>query len=274
VSASPRRRPVERRELEQPLMSVALTGAAIGTVAGLVELAAGPSMREWVGNKQDTTRLGLATLLLAVIALAAASALVRRPTAPPARRLLLALGLLLPGLIGFTTTGRLWYLPGVLLVSAGVVVSARLWGERREIASVADRHWTVLLAAVLALYYVFLGATALGIAGAAGVAGGLVALGLVLARGRVPRSFAIPALLVAVPPFAAATWWSVATPLVATLLVALGVAALGAERRIDPATAEGTCPISDPTLSRPPRARPRRRRARRGGSPRCRAGRG
>jgi hypothetical protein len=274
VSASPNRRPAKRRPLERPLMSVALTGAALGTVAGLVELVAGPSIREWVGNKQDTTRLGLATLLLAVIALAAASALARRPTA---RRLLLALGLLLPGLIGFTTTGRLWYLPGTLLVSAGSVVSAGLWGERREIASVADRNWTALLAAVLALSYVFLGATSLGVAGAAGIAGGLVALGLVLARGRVPRSLAISALLVAVLPFAAATWWSVATPLVAVLLAALGVTALGAERRIEPATmasGAGTRPFRDPTRSRPPRARPRRRRARHGGSPPCRAGRG
>jgi hypothetical protein len=90
-----------------------------------------------------------------------------------------------------------------------------------------------VLAAALAVFYAFLGATALGPAGAAGIVGGLVALSLVLVRDLVPRSFAIPALAVALLPFAAATWWSVATPVIAALLVALGTAALGAERGFD-----------------------------------------
>jgi hypothetical protein len=44
---------------------VGIGGATLGLVPGLVELTAGPAIRSWVGNKEDTTRLGLATLVLA-----------------------------------------------------------------------------------------------------------------------------------------------------------------------------------------------------------------
>jgi hypothetical protein len=95
-----------------------------------------------------------------------------------------------------------------------------------QLAAAADRGWTAMLAAVLALFYVFLGATALGLGGAVGIAGGLAVLALVLLRGRVSTRVALPALVVATLPFAALTWWSVATPLTALLLLAIGVPAL------------------------------------------------
>ena len=93
---------------------LALAGASLGALAGLLELTIGPSIRDWVGNKQDTTRLGWTTIILSLVALAAAIAIRRRPD----RRVAIALGLLVPGLICFTTVGRLWYLPGTLLWSA------------------------------------------------------------------------------------------------------------------------------------------------------------
>ena len=34
------------------------------------------------------------------------------------RRLVLGVGLLIPGLLCFTTVGRLWYLPGALITTA------------------------------------------------------------------------------------------------------------------------------------------------------------
>jgi hypothetical protein len=209
------------------VVRLALAGAWLGVVAGLAELLVGPDIRSWVGDKQDTTRLGLATLLLALVALAAATSLARRAAAPAGRRLLLALGLLVPGLVGLTTTGSLWYLPGALLVSAGTAVAAGLRGEWRELAVTAERHWTAVLAALLALFYAFLGATALGLAGAAGIAGGLLVLGLVVGGGRLPRPLMRALLVLAAVPFAALTWWSVVTPLVAVLLVATGLPAVG-----------------------------------------------
>ena len=206
-------------------------GAGLGALAGSVELLAGPTIRDWVGNKQDTTRLGLVTLVLSVVALTAALELGRRPGAAAPRRFLLALGLLLPGLVCFTTVGRLWYLPGVLLVASGACVVAGAWGERRAVALAAERRWAAILLAVLALVYVFLGVTALGVAGALGAAGGLVVLALIAMRGRIAIPLARVLLIVAAIPFAAMTWWSAVTPLVGVLLLVLGVPGLAGRYR-------------------------------------------
>jgi MFS family permease len=210
--------------------TLGIVGATLGLVAGVVELTAGPSIRSWVGNKEDTTRLGLATLVLAAIALAAALALARRLDASAPRRLVFAAALLLPGLICFTTVGRLWYLPGALLIAAGVTVADDLRGEAREVAAAATRNGTAILTVVLACFYVFLGATALGVAGVLGILGGLLILGLVAMRGKLPMPVTVVLLLLATLPFAVLTWWSVATPLIGILLLALGMLALSRSR--------------------------------------------
>jgi hypothetical protein len=144
-------------------------GASVGLAAGLAELTVGPSIRSWVGSKADTTRLGLATLALAGLALVAALTLLRRPRAPAPNRLGLAVGLLIPGVICFTTVGRLWYLPGVLLVGAGIATVVDVRKERSEVATTLGRNWTAVLTVVLGAFYVFLGATALGLAGILGM---------------------------------------------------------------------------------------------------------
>lgn len=237
---------VETRRPSRPhLVRVAawlgVVGATLGLIAGLVELTAGAEIRSWVGDKNDTTRLGLATILLALIALTAALALLTGRAVSPQRRLAVAAGLLVPGLICFTTVGRLWYLPGVLLVGAGVLVAADLRRETHTLAASLERNWTVLLTATLAVFYVFLGATALGLAGALGVAGGLLVLALLVARDRRPAKLAVPLLLLAAIPFAALTWWSVATPLIGILLIAIGISALKRQPRSTPTgTVEGT----------------------------------
>ncbi len=215
-----------RSPRERAAVLLGLVGATLGTLAGLVELTAGPSIRAWVGNKQDTTRLGLATLALAATALVAALALARRPEAPSPRRFTLAVALLVPGLICFTTAGRLWYLPGTLLVTAALLTLGGLRGEAKDVVVAADRNWTAILTVVLAGFYVFLGATALGLAGTLGSLGGLLALALVARRGTLPRPLALTLLLVAALPFALLTWWSVVTPLIALLLLACGLPAI------------------------------------------------
>lgn len=206
-------------------------GAALGLAAGLAELTFGPSIRSWVGSKADTTRLGLATLVLAGLALVAALALLRRPRAPAPTRFALAAGLLIPGMICFTTVGRLWYVPGALLVGAGIATVVDVRKERTEVATTLGRNWTAVLTVVLGAFYVFLGATALGLAGILGMLGGLLAIALVAARGVLPHPVALVLLLAAAVPFAALTWWSVATPLIAVLLLVLGGLALRAAPR-------------------------------------------
>ena len=206
-------------------------GASLGLAAGLAELTVGPSIRSWVGSKADTTRLGLATLVLAGLALVAALALLRRPRASAPTRLALAAGLLIPGLICFTTVGRLWSVPGVLLVGAGIVTLVDVRKERSEVATTLGRNWTAVLSVVLGAFYVFLGATALGIAGILGIAGGLLVIGLVATQGKLSLPISLPLLVLAALPFAVLTWWSVATPLIAILLLAFGALALCAAGR-------------------------------------------
>jgi hypothetical protein len=199
---------------------LALAGAALGVLAGLLELTIGPSIRDWVGNKQDTTRLGLTTAILSAVALAGASALRQPRDRLAGRRVAVTLALLIPALICFTTVGRLWYLPGALLLAAGALVLA---GTRREEFAVAfdQRRWRVGLLIVCGAYYVFLGATALGLAGVLGILGGVLIWAAARAAPTSPPT-AHTLLLGGALPFAAATWWSIITPLIAVLTVVIG----------------------------------------------------
>ena len=72
----------------------------------------------------------------------------------------------------------------------------------------------------------FLGATALGLAGVLGIVGGLALLAALALRRRLPHALGLVILTVATLPFALLTWWSVAVPLIGILLIAIGSAAL------------------------------------------------
>ena len=89
-----------------------------------------------------------------------------------------------------------------------------------------DRNWATILTAVLALFYVFLGATALGLAGVLGIIGGVAVLAALTLRRRLPPALGLAILIVATLPFALLTWWSVAVPVIGILLIATGSAAL------------------------------------------------
>jgi uncharacterized membrane protein YozB (DUF420 family) len=205
---------------------LAAVGASAGLIAGLAELALGPHIRSWVGNKQDTTRLGVATITLSAIALLAAITWLRRKDASPATRLLVLIGLILPAVICFTTVGRAWYIPGALLVVAAGIVAAELRDDAREVFETISRSWLAALTAVLGAFYIFLGATALGIPGVLGIIGGVTILSVVAASSRIPARAGSLVLVAAALPFAVLTWWSIVTPLLAVLTVAIGWRAL------------------------------------------------
>lgn len=97
-------------------------GGILGVVAGAVQWAFGSDIPEWTGNKLHTVQLGIITVALSLMALAALRHAARHPGAPPRLRLVLALGVLAPAGICFTTVGRLWYVPGLLLALAAALL--------------------------------------------------------------------------------------------------------------------------------------------------------
>lgn len=211
------------RRRDSVAAALAVVGATLGLLAGAVELTIGPSMRQWVGDKQDTTRLGLVTILLSVVALRAAMELRRSSEVVAGRRVLIGLGLVVPALICFTTVGRLWYLPGALLLGSGALV-ARATPRADAFRALDAQHWRRGLLVVCGAYYVALGATALGVAGGLGVVGGALIWAAAGVSSRAP-GVAYVLLLGGALPFAAMTWWSVITPAMAlvTLLIGHGV---------------------------------------------------
>jgi hypothetical protein len=104
----------------------------------------------------------------------------------------------------------------------------------RHVASSVDRAWGRVLVATLGAYAVVLGATTFDVAGMLGVVGGLLTIALAVAAERVPRALVIGGLVLAVAPFAILTWWSVVTPLLALVTLAIGISML--KRRSRPAT--------------------------------------
>jgi hypothetical protein len=205
---------------------LALTGSTLGVLAGIVELTVGPAIRSWTGDKHDTTRLGLATIALSAIALTSALALTRRRPHSASRVAVVALGLVAPAAICFTTAGPLWYLPGTLLITSGTLTIAGVRHHTAYIVAAAERNWTAILTATLAVIYLALGIAAQGTPGALGIIGGLATLALLAGRGRIPLPLALRILLLAVAPFALMTWWSLVTPVIAVLIIVIGASAL------------------------------------------------
>jgi hypothetical protein len=116
---------------------LAVLGAVLGVIAGVVQWGFGAEISDWSGDKLHPEQLGLITVALSVVSLAAARVAVSRPRRPSLDRRLLAAGVAVPALICFTTVGRLWYLPGpLLLVAAGLIAlasrSERTAAERRR----------------------------------------------------------------------------------------------------------------------------------------------
>lgn len=203
--------------------ALARAGAGLGVAAGAIDVAVGSSIRPWVGNKLDPTRLGLGTIALSAIALTAAIVWQRHGAREGERRLATVLALGVPAAVCFTTIGRLWYLPGLLLLAAvAVILTASTRVELR--GAITTRRWLQGLTIVLGGFYVFLGADALGLAGALGLLGG-VSIWVSVAVAHSGQRQALVLLWLGALPFALATWWSAVTPLIAVLIITIGAGA-------------------------------------------------
>lgn len=105
-------------------------GAALGMLAGLLEMTVGASIREAIGNKENPVALGVVTLVLSTVALATSE--VGRRTAPRSTnaKLSVVLGQFLPAVICFTTVGYLWFVPGPLLLLSTMLFVGRFLRAR------------------------------------------------------------------------------------------------------------------------------------------------
>ncbi len=122
-------------------------GAALGILAGLVELSFGSHIRPWIGNKENPVALGIITLLLSSLALTALLFASKRDPMTRNGQLTVFLGVLLPATICFTTVGRLWYLPGSLLLAAAALLGAEFWVTPRPTVSAenAGGAWRLMV---------------------------------------------------------------------------------------------------------------------------------
>lgn len=116
--------------MEKHAIQIGKLGSILGVLAGFVELSIGPRILPWIGNKESPFVLGIVTVILSGIAyfsffLAGEQAL---PTND--RKLAIFLGVLLPAVICFTTVGRLWYLPGSLLLFTSFLLASKYWIRR------------------------------------------------------------------------------------------------------------------------------------------------
>jgi len=109
-----------------------------------------------------------------------------------------------------------------------------------------SRHWLAGLTAVLGVLYILLGAAAGGLAGALGIAGGLLIVIVAAAARRLPPLAGAALLVLGAVPFPFLTWWSLVTPLIAVLALAIGGRVVAGGHRPAARPGRGTLPTSSP----------------------------
>lgn len=190
------------------------TGAALGVFAGLVQVTVGTRIPSWTGDKRAPVQLGTLTIALSLLA-AAAAIRQSRPAIPEDVRAVCSLAIALPGLLCFTTVGRLWYLPGPLLLAAAAVT----FHGAREIAELLGRNYLRLLLGLLGTAEVLMAVSGPPPVVAVGTAGG-VALAVAAWRGPSRRLFP-HFVLAGIAPFPALAWTAVVPVVLAVLAGAI-----------------------------------------------------
>ena len=122
--------PIHLKRLPRGACALAWAGVLLGICAGLVQLTLGATIPQWTGDKMDPAGLGLTTIVLSLVAAAALWQL-RRPL-PAWARVACVLASVACAAVCFSTVGRLWYVPGplLLLATALAVVDGAACGGR------------------------------------------------------------------------------------------------------------------------------------------------
>jgi len=116
-------------------------GAVLGMLAGVVELSIGTHIRPWIGDKENPVVLGIVTLFLSGMAFVSMTIASKQDALTNDGKLAIFLGVLLPAAICFTTVGRLWYLPGILLIVSVLFLAFEFWmnSQARDVPVSSER---------------------------------------------------------------------------------------------------------------------------------------
>ena len=93
-------------------------GAALGIAAGIAPWAVGNEIPEWTGDKLHPVQLGIIINRPQPDRHGSGRVRASQSTISPRARVALAAVILLAAVVCFTTVGRLWYVPGPLLIIA------------------------------------------------------------------------------------------------------------------------------------------------------------
>lgn len=121
--------------MEKYAIQIGKLGSALGVLAGLTELSIGTDILPWIGNKENPVVLGLTTLLLSTIAFVSVSSANKHIHLTNDRKLALFFGIFIPAAVCFTTVGRLWYVPGTLLLATSLLLGHGFWFGHAKISS-------------------------------------------------------------------------------------------------------------------------------------------
>ena len=224
--------------------ALGVAGGLLGVLAGAAQALVGPRIPDWTGAKLAPVGLGLLTIALSLLAVYAAHRQADAGASARSRALCSA-GLLAPGLLCVTTVGRLWYLPGPLLVAAGILTITSVG----ETVGLLTRNWLRLLLALLGVAELLMAAGAapalLVVGGAGGVA--LLLAGIVSTS----RGWRLALVVIVTVPFGLLAW----TALVPVLLV-LAAAAVVAQVPARSAKSGPLVPVAAGRTATSKRARP------------------
>jgi hypothetical protein len=109
------------------MIQLGIVGSLLGIVAGFIELSIGDQILPWIGNKENPVLLGFITLFLSTLAFTSVNSARTSDNPSNDHKLAIFLGVLLPTVICFTTVGRLWYLPGLLLLISASLLAFDNW---------------------------------------------------------------------------------------------------------------------------------------------------
>jgi hypothetical protein len=138
--------------MEKLAIRLGTWGAALGMLAGVVELSFGVHIRPWIGNKEDPFVLGLLTLVLSGLACISIGIARKHVSYTADAKLAMILGVIVPAGVCFTTVGMLWYLPGILLSVSACLLITGFWRNRPRMA-VHQWRWVSGLGALMSLLF-------------------------------------------------------------------------------------------------------------------------